>query len=736
MAPGAAISQQLVGRMGAALFLAGGFGTLASTLLPTPPTVQPAGVALVGIVAMAIGVVVWFLPWQRWPRRASLGLVPIALGLVAINNHVSGAEPYRYAIFYAISFVWVGFGHPRGTSIAFAPLFLVTYLAPFFTTGTANAAALSSTLFVVPVCLMVGEAMAWVSDRLRALERERLIESTEARFRSLVQNASDIILILGPDLNIQYESPAIESMLGHRVADRIGRSPLDIVHPDERTLVDAALRELVDRPGAKATFEYRVRHAGGGWHTIEAQAHNLLENPNVRGIVLNYRDVSERRRMDTALQHQALHDALTGLPNRVLFSDRVEHAVARSARRPSSVAILLADLDDFRTINDSLGHPVGDRVLTRQADRLRGEVRAGDTVARLGGDEFAMLLEDVAVDEAVEAAERILRVLSTPIGLDDRRLQVTASIGVVVAASSDQTAEDLLRQADAAMYLAKERGRGRVAVFEPGLQAAAERRLDLKADLAAALARGELVLYYQPLVDLRAEAIVGVEALLRWQHPTLGLLLPGEFIALAEESGVIVPIGAWVLAEACRQAATWDRERSIARGLRMSVNLSAAQLHDADLRGWVVEALGVHELSPARLTLEITESLLVSDAEATTAALTELRSLGVKIAIDDFGTGYSSLSYLRRFPVDTLKVDRSFVATLGRGKDENALVRSIIKLAQTLRLETVAEGVEKSAQASRLRAFGTNLGQGYLFGRPQSAPHVEKLLRRPVLQSA
>ena len=725
---GEGISLRLVGRMGSVLFLAGGLGSAATLLLPAPESLHVGAVALNSLAATLVGIVVWFLPWERWPRGASLVLVPIAFTLIAIQNHVTGGEPYRYAIFFVISFVWIGFAHQRGTSLRFAPLYLVAYLVPFFTTGTATAVALASTLVVAPICLVVGEAMAWVSDRLRSLERDRLLESSEARFRSLVHYASDIILILGPDLLIQYESPAVERVLNHRVAERIGCSPVDIVHPDDRAWVAEALRGLAKRPGDVITLEYRVADAGGSWHTVEASASNLLDNPNVRGVVINYRDVTDRRALDEQLRHQAFHDPLTGLPNRALFHNRVEHSLARHGRSPSTVAVVLADLDDFRTINDSLGHEVGDQVLKAVAERLQREMRAGDTVARLGGDEFAILLEDVMADEATLGAERLLACLSSPIRVAHRQLAVTASIGVAVAQSRVETVDELIRHADAAMYLAKERGRAQVATFEPTLQAAAHRRLDLKADLVDALARGEFRLYYQPLVSLRDGGIVGVEALLRWQHPVRGLLLPGEFLTLAEESGVIVDIGRWVLGDACREAAAWDRMLPSCPPVGLSVNLSAVQIQHPEIVNDVIDSLSLAGLAPERLTLEITESLLVIDTESTIAMLKRLQGLGVRLAVDDFGTGYSSLSYLRRFPIHSLKIDRSFVAALSTGREESALVRSIIKLAQSLRLETVAEGVEDAAQAAKLRAFGADVGQGYFFAPPQEPSAIRAML--------
>ena len=519
MATDPGISRQLVGRLGALLFAAAGLGGAASVLLPAPSSVNVAGVALVGLVAVVLGVVVWLLPWQRWPRAASLVLVPVAFGLIAVNNHVAGGEPYRYAISFALAFVWIGFGHPRGTSLRFAPLFLFAYLAPFFTTGTAAPVALSSALVVGPLCLVVGEAMAWVADRLRALELERAVASTETRFRALVQNAADVIVIIGADGQIEYESPAIERVLGHRVSARLGRSPLDLVHPGDQPRITALLRDLAARPGAQVDTTCRVRHADGSWRTVQAVGHNLLGDPDVRGLVFNYRDVSERLALEARLAHQALHDSLTGLPNRALFLDRLGHALARREGAGSAaVGVLVADLDDLRTINDSLGPAAGDRLLRLVADRLSGSVRDGDTVARLIGDEFGILLEGADPDEVLATASRLLDRLAEPFEIEGRRLAVSVSFGVAHGRAPEE-ADALLGHAEAALHVAKAAGHGRLATYEPAMERVASQCLDLRADLDGAAERGELVLHYQPLVALASGEVVGLEALLRWQHP-------------------------------------------------------------------------------------------------------------------------------------------------------------------------------------------------------------------------
>jgi diguanylate cyclase (GGDEF)-like protein len=424
----------------------------------------------------------------------------------------------------------------------------------------------------------------------------------------------------------------------------------------------------------------------------------------------------ERDEYAGELERMARHDALTGLPNRALFIERTREALARARRTGAPVAVLFADLDRFKVVNDSLGHTIGDRLLVEVAGRLRAAVRPFDTVARLSGDEFAVLCEDVpGAAEAVALAERVQSAMSVPFELGGTELFVTSSVGVVMGGSSDDEPETMLRDADAAMYRAKERGRARHELFDEEMRVEARLRLDLARDLRKALHRGQLRLVYQPSIDLRAGGARSVEALLRWDHPERGPVPPGEFIAMAEESGLIVPIGAWVLDEACRQAAAWQAD---GEDLTVAVNLSAHHFSRPELLDTVAEILSRRGVDPGRLVIEITESAVMADPEAAIATMDGLKDLGVGLAIDDFGTGYSSLSYLKRFPVDALKVDRSFVGGLGSDLQDRTIASAVVSLAHSLGLTAVAEGVETRRQLEELQALGCDSAQGFLWSRP------------------
>jgi diguanylate cyclase (GGDEF)-like protein/PAS domain S-box-containing protein len=567
--------------------------------------------------------------------------------------------------------------------------------------------------------------------RVRAAHEQDLtadLRRNEERFRSLVRNASDGIMIARADATVAYESPGVERVLGHAPEARIGRPAFELVHPDDLQWVERLFGDVAATPEAEASAEFRARHADGSWRFVEGVAKNLLDDPAIGGVVLNYRDVTDRRSLEEQLRHQALHDSLTGLPNRALFLDRLGHGLTRTRRGQAPLAVVFLDLDDFKAVNDSLGHAAGDELLIAVSVRIRAAVREADTAARMGGDEFAILLEDAAtVEGARETAERVLEAIRAPFRLLDRDVAVHASAGIAMYASPEQSADELLRNADISMYSAKTQGKDRLVVYEPSVHDAAIGLLQLKTDLQFALARGEFALVYQPVVDLETSEICGVEALLRWHHPRRGLIGPTEFVPIAEDTGLIVPIGRWVLEQACLQARAW-RDACGGRGLEMSVNLSGRQVDDPGLVGDVRRALDEAGLDPKLLTLEITESVLMRDAEPTIDALRRLREIGVRLAIDDFGTGYSSLSYLRRLPVDVLKIDRSFVAVVDAGPDEAALVRSIVSLGRSLRLETIAEGIEQPGQLAELRSFGTRRGQGFLFAKPLEADDVTSLV--------
>src|SRR6266508_2232984 len=429
------------------------------------------------------------------------------------------------------------------------------------------------------------------------------------------------------------------------------------------------------------------------------------------------------------LTRQAFRDALTGLPNRALFMDRLSHGLTRARRRHEHVAVLFLDLDRFKIINDTLGHTVGDQLLVEVSNRLGSALRPGDTVARLGGDEFGLLLEDVADGETAEAVTmRIEAELAKPLHFEGREFFITASIGIALSSARLGMPEEILRDADLVMYHAKAKGHARHEIFDNSMSAPALDRMDLEMDLRAAISHHEFRLHYQPILRLDTGRITEVEALIRWQHEKRGLLQPDSFIGLTEETGLIVPIGQWVLREACRQARAWQREFPSIPPLVMSVNLSAKQFQHPTLVQEISEALAESGLDAGSLKLEITESVVMQDAPATLAKLKTLKDLGIRLAIDDFGTGYSSLGYLKRFPVDTLKIDRSFVKGLSKEGNDNAIVRAVVTVAKTLNMDVTAEGVETDQQRIELKALGCDRAQGFLFARPADAEHVGPLL--------
>ena len=567
-----------------------------------------------------------------------------------------------------------------------------------------------------------------------ALDREVLTEAfharrSEARFQTLVQNASDVILIARPDTTVVYQTPSAQRILGYGPGALEGVQLTSLLHENDVEQAVAAYGGVAFRAGTSITAEWRIRHGDGSWRHVEVVANNLLGDHTVEGIVLTLRDVTERKGLEEELKHQAFHDALSGLANRALFRDRLEHALERAARSVTSLAVLFLDLDDFKLINDSLGHAAGDELLVAVAGRLTGSLRTGDTAARFGGDEFAILLEETEdAEDARQVAERVLADLRPSFQVKDRSVNVHASIGIAYSKSGTEDPADLMQAADVAMYAAKARGKNCYEVYKPALQAAVSERLERSAELQRAVDDHEFVLHYQPIVSLDGGDLIAVEALVRWQHPRRGLLAPSEFIPLAEETGLIIPIGGWVLEEACRKARGWQRSHALAGKLRMSVNISARHFQHEGLIEDVSAALEVSGLDPACLVLEITESVLVQDAESVISRMLELKAVGVAFAVDDFGTGYSSLSYLKRFPIDILKVDKSFVDDVGESAKAAALAKAIVQLGNSLNLDTVAEGIEKAQQFDGLRSLGCMYGQGYFFARPVPADGMDQLI--------
>jgi diguanylate cyclase (GGDEF)-like protein/PAS domain S-box-containing protein len=581
---------------------------------------------------------------------------------------------------------------------------------------------------------LIGRAQAQIEAHNRELEdrvRQRTAElaASEERFRSLVQHASDVITVVDAACVVRYVSPSCAQVCGHNPAELIGTHLRDLLHPGDLTRASDFLAEAMRRPGSTSPMEWRIRHRDGTYRMIEVLGTNLLHDPNIGGVVLNGRDVTERNALEAQLAHQAFHDSLTGLANRALFRDRLSHALARAKRHLRSVAILFLDLDDFKAVNDSLGHEAGDALLVGVAERLADCVRASDTVARLGGDEFAILIEDGTGEEVDEVANRVLEVLRAPLTVAEHEVFVRGSVGIAAADPDSASAEDLLRDADAAMYQAKRTGGARAERFEPGLHVAALERLALATDLRRALEREEFEVHYQPIVDLQTESIKGVEALVRWHHPERGMLSPLTFIPLAEETGLIGALGMWVLRAACYQVREWQKQQPRGEALlNMSVNLSAWQFHQSDLVDQVAAIIKEVDLDPSSLTLEITEGLLMQHGESVMDRLNALKALGVNLALDDFGTGYSSLSYLQRFPIDVLKIDKSFVDGMTQGAEPAALVRTIVALSESLQLRTVAEGIEQQHQVEHLRSLGCDRGQGYLWAKPLPAERLGQLL--------
>jgi len=564
------------------------------------------------------------------------------------------------------------------------------------------------------------------------------LRASEQRFQALVQHSSDVVTVVSQTGEVTYQSESIERVFGYVPADLIGQDVGALLEGDAELRMLEAVDTISGTPYASRVIEVPVRHADGHFCLAEITVTNLLADANVHGIVLNSRDISERKELEDQLVHEAFHDGLTKLANRALFKDRVELALRRRCDAAHEhVAILFLDLDGFKEVNDSLGHAAGDHLLVQVAERLSLAVRPADTVARFGGDEFAVLVEAVSgAEEADELARRIIGALDEPFSVDNQEIQVQGSIGIALTGPDAHDADQLMRNADLAMYRAKAAGEGTFARYDPQMHTGLVDRLQLAADLRRALDNGgELELHYQPTVQLRTGDIVGFEALVRWRHPLRGMISPAGFIPLAESTGLIRPLGQWVLAESCRQAVEWGATDP-ARMLTMAVNVSGRQFDQPEWPEIVKTVLAETGLPAERLCLEMTESVLMTDTEENLAVLLSLKEIGVKLAIDDFGTGYSSLAYLRRFPVDTLKIDRSFVERLSGTSPDSALARTIVQLGQSLGMATVAEGIEQYGQFLALRRMGCDLAQGYYFSRPLPAAEAGLLLRDPAALAA
>ena len=564
---------------------------------------------------------------------------------------------------------------------------------------------------------------------LRRLRRE-LQESQESH-RLLEQVANDALWSWDLDADTIAFSRRWVEMLGEQELGCSSEDWFGRVHEDDLVRLKSSLASL--REGASPVFEavYRIRHREGRWLWVLSRSLPARDPDGVpRKLVGTHTDITSSKRAEEQLARRAFYDPLTDLPNRALFLDRLSHAMRRARRRPSYLfAVLFLDLDHFKVINDSLGHMAGDQLLVLIARRLEATLRPGDTVARLGGDEFTILLDDLhSSEDATRVADRMQNALLSSFDVRGKEIFSTASIGIALSSTGYEQPEDILRDADAAMYRAKGTGRARHALFDTGMHDRAVALLEIEADMRRAVERDELVMHYQPIVSLVSGRITGLEALVRWRHPRRGLIPPGEFVPLAEETGQIIPMGRWVLRRVCRQMGEWKRSSPAMRPLTVNVNLSPRQFSLPDLVGHVDEVLDETGLEASCLRLEITESALMENPDTATRILLQLQLLGVQISLDDFGTGYSSLSYLQRFPIDTLKIDRSFIGGLDREQENLEIARTIVTIGRNLGKEVVAEGIETDRQLELLREIQCEKGQGFLFSRPLMPEDAEELV--------
>ncbi len=841
------LTTRLVGQISSALFLLCGLLVIvAAAFVAFPAGANRAGLTVDGVATLISGIVIGVIPWERWRRTATLWLVPLAFALIIAHGLFSAYDGFIYGIFYVVVFVWLGLGHPPGTSLKFMPLFALAYVLPLLTApGGRGAVGPSSAVYVVPSFVLMGETVAWVSHRLRG--SENALTRSERRFRALVEGSADIITLIGADGNILFETPAVSTTLGFEPSARVGLPARHYIHPEDLRHLGTLYGNGVESGGSTELAVIRLLHADGSYRWCEITMRNLLDEPAVGAIVANFsdvtgrreaesrlaeseanfrqlfaqnpqpmwvydrqtlsflevnqaavdhygyqrsefltmtvpevwepsdrenvdilrrrqgedhartwshvvrdgrtifvelashdleftgrdavlvavKDITDQRALEAQLTYQAFHDPLTGLPNRALFRERVEYALA--GRTADDVHVLFIDLDRFKTVNDSLGHGSGDQLLEAVARRLSPALRGDDTLARLGGDEFAVLTVGAA-GSGERVARRILEALRPAFTLSGGDVSVSASIGV---ASGSGSTENLLRDADVAMYGAKSAGRNRYEIFDPAMHSADHNRLRLESDLVHAIERHQLRVLYQPVVELATDAVVGFEALLRWEHPEFGTISPLDFIPIAEETGTIVAVGRWVLDQACAQARQWQTAHPRAEPLTMAVNVSARQLQESQFVDEVQSALDRHDLAPRTLTLEITESVLLDQSTAVGDRLVELKRTGVRLAIDDFGTGYSSLSYLRQFPIDILKIDRTFTNLVEGPGPVPPLLEGLVYLGRQLGLDLVAEGIEMDDQRDQLEHLHCRLGQGYLWAPPLTVDAVDELLDRP-----
>jgi len=678
----------------------------------TPPLLALAVVIAIAGSGLALGLA--FHPGATGlPARLRRPAAALALAGAIGGMHFTALAAVRYVGVHSVSV------SVSGAPPTVPPAVSANHVA--LTAAAALAALTIAALLALGAVLSRGHAahVAW----LEALRR------SEERFRAIVHHAPDLVAVVAADGVARYASPSHHRLLGYPAPEVEGTNLFDLMHPEDRAPVRAALGAAGLRPALAPedapAAAFRLRHADGSWRTVDARVTNRLHDPAVRGLILVGRDITERKAFEEQLRHQAFHDPLTALPNRALLLDRLDHALRAAGHAQGSLALLLLDLDRFKEVNDTLGHPVGDQLLRQIGPRLRGLLRAADTIARLGGDEFAVLLPATDAAGATRVAQMLLTALDAPFAIAGQALDVGGSIGLALHPDHGADAATLLQRADVALYAAK-RARSGYALYDPAANDHSPARLARVSELRQAIAAGALALHYQPKMDIAADRIYGVEALVRWPHPEHGLIPPDAFIPLAEQTGLIVPLTRWVLGEALRQCRVW---RQAGLDLDVAVNLSMWNLRDAELPDTVAALLRAHDVPPAALRLELTESAIMGDAARALHVLTRLHGLGVRLSVDDFGTGYSSLAYLKRLPVDEIKIDRSFVRGLAEDATDATLVASVIGLGHSLGLTVVAEGMEDAAALAVLERLGCDLAQGYYVSRPLPAADLERWLR-------
>ena len=605
---------------------------------------------------------------------------------------------------------------------------------PILTVWISQAVLICSTLgFVRLMAVNIQNRFSKVEMELNGQRQaQEQLAKVERRFRVLVENSTDMIAMIDGMGKVLYISPAVTRTLGYSGDEVVGQSSFRYIHPDDLMHVQSSLARLLMTSKGIQHIELRLKHNDGTWRWIEMAGSNFLFDPEVGGIILNYRDVSERKRQDEQRIHDVIHDELTGLYNRLLFSDRIENVLQRSSRiEEAHFTVMVLDIDHFRNINDALGYSAGDEILRVVGRRLLTCVRSSDTVARLGGDEFGILLDPTEGTQGAEVlAQRIRHELtSTPVALNEREVIVSCSIGVVFSPEGYHRPAEILRDAEIAMYRAKAVGRNQHIFFQPRMREQALERVGLEVELRRGLEKGEFVVYYQPLVSLQSGQLAGFEALIRWQHPTRGLLLPGSFLEVAEESGAIAIMDFWVMGEACRQMRVWQDVHPQAEELIININLSRRNLLQADLPERVTGILAETRLAPGMLRLEITEDLIMEDIESAVESLRQLDRLGVRPEIDDFGTGHSSLEVLATLPfVRTLKIGQNFVLAMDDRSDSYEVIRTIIALGHSLNKEVIAEGIETVEQLDLLRELGCEFGQGFYFAKGVCPAEAEKMI--------